>query len=123
LEINKGLLFYSIRVKNLSNILRDIEDFLPERELTSHQITDLQGIAEGCRDVLDTLKKTLNNYQDLDASPKTFGKKARRVWMRLKWEPEDIKELRSRVVSNIALFNTFQGRLARYVFTSLECVA
>jgi hypothetical protein len=108
-----GLLFYSIRVKNLSNILRDIEDFLPERELTSQQVTDLQDIAEGCRSVLNALRQTLEKYQELETSPKDLGKKARRVWKRLKWEPEDIKEFRSRIVSNIALLNAFQGKLTR----------
>ena len=102
-----------IRVKNLSNVLRDIEDFLPERTLSSQQTTDLQGIAEECRNVLSTLKETLEKYQELKTSPTEIGKKGRRVWKRLRWEPEDIKELRSRIISNIVLLNAFQGKLAR----------
>jgi len=35
------------------------------------------------------------------------------VWKRLKWEPEDIKELRSRIGTNIGLLNAFNGRLTR----------
>jgi Cdc6-like AAA superfamily ATPase len=31
----------------------------------------------------------------------------------MKWEPEDIKELRSRIVANITLLNAFHGRLTR----------
>jgi Cdc6-like AAA superfamily ATPase len=37
----------------------------------------------------------------------------KRVWKRLKWEPEDITELRSRISSNIDLLNAFNGRLTR----------
>ena len=37
----------------------------------------------------------------------------KRVWKRLKWEPEDIRELRSRISSNIGLLNAFTGRLTR----------
>ena len=37
----------------------------------------------------------------------------KKVWKRLKWEPEDIRDLRSRVSSNIALLNAFNGRLTR----------
>jgi hypothetical protein len=39
--------------------------------------------------------------------------KLKRVWKRLKWEPEDIRELRSRITSNVNLLNTFNGRLNR----------
>jgi hypothetical protein len=81
--------------------------------LTSQQQTELQDIAEGCRNVLIKLKETLEKYQELDSNPKTFGRKTQKVWKRLKWEPEDIKELRSRIISNITLLNAFHGRLAR----------
>jgi hypothetical protein len=101
------------RVKSLSNVLRDIDDLLPERELTSQQQIELHDIAEGCGNVLKTLNETLEKYQELDSSPKTFGRKARKAWKKLKWEPEDIKELRSRIVANITLLNAFQGKLAR----------
>jgi hypothetical protein len=101
------------RVKSLSNVLRDIDDLLPERELTSQQHTELYDIAKGCRNVLKNLNETLEKYQELDSTPNTFGRKARRVWKKLKWEPEDIKELRSRIIANITLLNTFQGKLAR----------
>lgn len=101
------------RVKGLSNVLRDIEDLLPEQELTSEQQVQFREIAEGCCNVLKSLEDTLKKYQELGSNPKTFGRKARRVWKRLKWEPEDIKELRSRIVTNIALLNAFQGRITR----------
>src|SRR5271154_6255999 len=103
------------RVKSLSNVLRDIEDILDEREPTSQQKTELQDIAKGCRNVLDELKETLERYKELgsNSNPKTFTRNARRVFKRMKWEPEDIKELRSRIVANITLLNAFHGRLTR----------
>jgi len=103
------------RVKSLSNVLRDIEDILDEREPTSQQKTELQDIAKGCRNVLDELKETLERYKELgsNSNPKTFTRNARRVFKRMKWEPEDIKELRSRIVANITLLNAFNGRLTR----------
>jgi hypothetical protein len=70
-------------------------------------------MVEGCRNILKTLNETLNKYQELNSNPKTFGREVRRVWKRLKWEPEDIKELRKRIIANIILLNTFQGRLDR----------
>jgi Cdc6-like AAA superfamily ATPase len=35
------------------------------------------------------------------------------VWKRFKWEPEDIKELRSRINSNVTLLNAFNSQLTR----------
>lgn len=37
----------------------------------------------------------------------------KRAWKRLKWEPEEIKELRNRISSNITLLNAFNGQLNR----------
>jgi hypothetical protein len=101
------------RVRSLSIILQDVETVLPERELTKQQQTELHDIAEGCRNVLQNLNETLDKYQELDSNPKTFGRKARRVWKRLKLEPEDIKELRSRMSSNVVLLNAFNSQLTR----------
>jgi Cdc6-like AAA superfamily ATPase len=37
----------------------------------------------------------------------------KRGWKRLKWEPEDIKQLRNRISTNISLLNAFTSRLTR----------
>jgi len=42
-----------------------------------------------------------------------MGKRVKRIWRRLKWEPEDIRELRSRISSNITLLNAFNNQLTR----------
>jgi hypothetical protein len=55
----------------------------------------------------------LEKYQELDSDPNTFGRTSRRVWKRLKWEPEDIRELRSRITSNISWLNVFCGPLSK----------
>jgi hypothetical protein len=101
------------RVRSLSIVLQDVEVVLPERELTNQQKTELHDIANGCRKVLNKLNKTLEQYQELDSNSKTFSMKARRAWKRLKFELEDIKELRGGIVANITLLNPFNGRLVR----------
>jgi tRNA C32,U32 (ribose-2'-O)-methylase TrmJ len=102
------------RVRSLSIVLQDVEVLLSEHELTSEQKTELRQIATGCRNVLDKLEKTLDKYGELSSETgRSIGKKMKRVWKRLKWEPEDIKELRDSIVANVMLLNTFQGKLAR----------
>jgi hypothetical protein len=101
------------RVRSLSIVLQDVEVVLPERELTGQQKADLHGIADGCRNVLDELEKLLDKYRELDSCPESVGKRVKKVWKRLKWEPEDIQELRNRISLNITLLNAFNGRLTR----------
>jgi hypothetical protein len=60
----------------------------------------------------------LEKYEELgsdpkDGDPKSFRLKVRRGWKRLRWEPEDIKELRVRIISNISLLDVFNGQLTR----------
>jgi hypothetical protein len=86
---------------------------LSERELTSQQKTELAGIADGCCNVLNKLEETLGKYRELSSVPQSVSKRVKRVWKRLKWEPEDIQELRSRLSTNISLLNAFNGQLTR----------
>jgi hypothetical protein len=97
----------------MSNALRDVEDVLPEHEMTDQQATELNIVASGCRNTLEKLEETLKKYHGLNSGPMTTSSKLKRVWKRLEWAPEDIKELRSRIISNVTLLNAFYGRLFR----------
>ena len=101
------------RVKSLSNVLRDLEDVFPERDLTNQQEADLHDLIEGCRNILNELDKITDKYRILDTDPTSLSRKSQRLWKRLKWEPDDVQELRSRITSNVALLNAFNGRLTR----------
>jgi hypothetical protein len=116
------LTVYLVRVKNLKIILEDV--------LTDDQDKVLRGISGGCHNVLNTLKQQLEKYQELGPDPKGWDRKnlrfkVQRGWKRLRWDPKDVEELRSRIVSNISLLNTFYGRLTRYLSTALlmRCAA
>lgn len=54
---------------------------------------NLQEIIGSCRHVLIDLEKTLAKYVELETPGGNIGKKVKRVWKRLKWEPEDICKL------------------------------
>ena len=94
-------------------MLQDVEVVLSEPDLNTQQKTELWEIVNGCLNVLKELKETLDKYGELTSGSRSVGKRVKRVWKRLKWEPEDIKELRSRIVANVTLLNTFQGKIAR----------
>jgi hypothetical protein len=102
----------SVRLRSLHIILQDIEVALPGRELTDQQKAELHDIADSCRSVLKELEKTLVKYEQVGVASDRISNKAKRVWRRLKWEPEDIREFRSRIIANIALLSAFQDNLA-----------
>jgi hypothetical protein len=101
------------RVRSLSIVLQDIEIVFPERALNDEEKKNLRDIVSGCQNVLDKLKEISGKYSELRSDTGSVGKRITRVWKRLKWEPEDIKELRSRISTNIGLLNAFYGRLIR----------
>ena len=67
------------RVKSLSNVLRDIEDVLLERELELRQQQDSRECIQGCENVLKDLDKLVDKYQSLDSKPVGFSNKSRRL--------------------------------------------
>jgi tRNA C32,U32 (ribose-2'-O)-methylase TrmJ len=100
-------------VRSLSIVLQDVEVVLSEPDLSTQQKTELQEIANSSRNVLKKLEETLDKYGELKSGSRSVGRRVKRVWKRLQWEPEDIKELRSRIIANIILLNTFQGKISR----------
>ena len=64
------LIFRFNSVKVFSNVLRDVDDVLPERDLSSQQMQDLEDIARGCHDVLNQLKEKLDKNQELGSKVK-----------------------------------------------------
>ena len=74
---------------------------------------ELEEIANACRNVLEKLEQILEEYRELGQKCEGTSRRIKRVWKRLKWEPDDIRDLRGRIVVNITLLNTFQERLTR----------
>ena len=94
-------------------MLQDVDVVLSEPDLSTQQKTELREIANGSHNVLKKLEETLDKYGELKSNSRSVRRRVKRVWKRLKWEPDDIKELRSRIVANIILLNTFQGKISR----------
>ena len=107
-------------VKVLTNVLRDIDDVLPQRDLSSQQKKDLGEIARGCHDVLNQLKEKLDKNQEVNSNVKGIGGKPQRVWTGFQWDQAKIDQFRNRISLNITAFGTFVGRITR-VLSPLSC--
>ncbi|TGO25475.1 hypothetical protein BPAE_0079g00220 [Botrytis paeoniae] len=99
----------SLEVRSLSIVLQDFEDELSLPDLNAKQKSELKEIIVGCRDVLEKLQRTLSTYGELNSNTRGVGYKAKRIWKRFQWKPDEVKELRSRITTNVAFLNAFRG--------------
>lgn len=117
---NARLTELQCRVTGLSNVLQDIERVFLQQVLTDWQKKALSPILLECHNILIALRKVIDeNYHLNPSNLHGFRDKPRRVWKRLTWEPDDIQELRSRVVLNVSLLNAFNGNLVKCVYKVL----
>ncbi|KAN0102723.1 hypothetical protein V8E51_011036 [Hyaloscypha variabilis] len=110
----------SDEVRSLSIILQDINIKLSEHELNDHQQARLQEISSNCRNVLNEVEETASKYQELEYKGGSMSTKVKKIWKRLKWEPEDIRELRDRIISNVLLLSTFLGGISSQIITEAK---
>jgi hypothetical protein len=110
---HESLLTIIHRVGSLSIILQQAEVAASERDLSPKDEADLQTIRDGCQNILSELEHTLGKYAGLESQQTNIGRKLKRAWKRLSLEPEDIRNLRSRVNDHITLLNAFTSRQTR----------
>ncbi|CCT73748.1 related to ankyrin [Fusarium fujikuroi IMI 58289] len=97
----------SEEVRTLSNVLRDLEDVIPERALPEALSESLGDHVDVCTRLLEEIQAVLLKYHSLDGK----NGKTRKTWRRIRWEPDDIKDMRQRLTSNIVLLSTINDTL------------
>lgn len=64
-------------------------------------------IVDVCTRLLEEIQTVLLKYCALDDK----NGKAQKIWKRLCWEPDDVKDMRHRLTSNIVLLSTINDTL------------
>ncbi|KAF5242673.1 hypothetical protein FANTH_8582 [Fusarium anthophilum] len=101
-------------MRSLSIVLGDVDVCVSDSELTEKDRKNLLETARECRIILEELLDIVitNRVLDIQSSVGT-GNIMKRVWKRLKWDPDDIRDIRGRISSNVSLLNAFLHRMAR----------
>lgn len=94
-------------------VLEDVAQTMSERELSEKQRSDLQSLMQGCRDVLKDLDTILDKYKDLGTSSQNLKVRSQRAWNKIRWDQDQITELRRHIVSNTAILDAFNASLTR----------
>ena len=80
--------------------------------LTAQQHAELEQPLLACRKVLVDLDAVLDKYHDLNEDTQAtsrLGNKSKRFLKRLQWEPENVRELQSRLASTVDNLNAIVG--------------
>ncbi|KAJ4288945.1 hypothetical protein N0V90_011287 [Kalmusia sp. IMI 367209] len=106
----------SDEVTTLSHILQDLEDGMPERDLPANMLDTLKEHMAVCESLLQETMSNITKYHSLECS----GSRKRRVWQRLRWEPDDIKDLRLRLAANVSLLSGINIYILRHTVSDIE---
>lgn len=107
------------RLRGLFIVLEDVDAVLPHRSLTDKQRDHLQHLLKACWHVAESLNARLSRYQEIDPDSGTvsnggLASSVKRAWKRVRWEPNDISEARSRITSTVLLLRQFHAQIFRY---------
>ena len=94
-------------------VLQDVDVKVDESDLTAQQEANLEQAMSTCEAVLHDLQAICDKFSDLDTAQGQSRKSVRRVWKKLKWEPDGARELRERISSSIAMLTTLLNQLSR----------
>ncbi|KAF3056039.1 Serine/threonine-protein phosphatase 6 regulatory ankyrin repeat subunit C [Trichoderma lentiforme] len=105
-------------IRGFHIVLQDIEaNYI---EISPKQSQEYQSIVSSCEHLLVQLEKTLEKYADVAQAGKPDKKTTiRRIWKRLKWEPEDIRDIRSQISVKIATLRSLSDQIIGYNIANL----
>ena len=98
-------------------MLEDITNVLSQGGLTEWQKTALPPILGGCNAVLSELNKIVLDDSCLatHSSSHSLRDKFIKGRKRITWDPDAIKDLRSRVALHVGFLTAFNGSFNRYI--------
>ncbi|KAJ5892886.1 hypothetical protein N7504_009577 [Penicillium tannophilum] len=97
-------------IKSLWAVLHDLND-IPKEGLSVHQKSEIESIVQKGREVLLEIEDKLSKYNVLAFKTPNWKSNALRAWSRIKWDPAEVSNLRSRIMSCISLFNLVIGNI------------
>lgn len=103
--------------QNLSTVLLEADVLLSSPDVPADARKLADDVVKNCRGVLQELEKFIQKHSALQSNSKEDIKvrhRVNRLWQKGKWNPEDVRDFRSRLTSNISTLNTLaHARLQR----------
>ena len=99
------------RFRGLYIILNDVGQRLPGLKLDSEQTAHLVTLTQSSQDVLHDINDVLEKFVRLGVKSSGLRNRARKAFKKVTWDERSVRDLRSRIVSNTTLLNTFIDNL------------
>lgn len=93
-------------VRSLSIVIQDAYANLDH--MSEGHAADFSEIIDTCQSLLHKLESMMSKWSVISDTSKS--KTARRLWKRLRWEPNEISDLRTQITSKITLLNAFNDQ-------------
>lgn len=89
---------------------------MTQRDLSEEETKQLQTVVKGCQEVLDALSALVTKFSTLGSDSRSWKDKPEQVLQKLRWDQAEVKELRSRITSNVAMLDALNGSISRSEF-------
>jgi hypothetical protein len=99
-------------------VLRVIEDYGPERNLSGPQTGSLKLLSQSCREVLDKLRDSLEKYSHVMSVDRSATSSIQRAWKKITWDSKEAMYFHEKIDSEINYFSLFLAESTLYVFVS-----
>ena len=88
---------------------------MPGRELSEKETGTLSSLMQGCHDILADMNKLLEKNENLGTTSSSSIARTQKAWKKIRWDVNEVNELRSRVTSSTVSLDAFNSSLARSV--------
>ncbi|KAI9146888.1 Pathogen-related protein [Paramyrothecium foliicola] len=98
-------------LKGLSHVLQDLEDVLSTEELTARRDQELRESLAACHNILHEVDGFVGKHSCLEAPQTSFRGKTKRIWRGVRWDPQEVDELRSRITAHVSRLTLFTSSI------------
>lgn len=99
-------------------MLRVIEDYEPERNLSGPQTGSLELLSQSCHEVLDKLRDSLEKYSHVVSVDRSAKGSIQRAWKKITWDSKEAMYFHEKIESQINHFSLFLAESTLYVLDS-----
>ncbi len=85
-----------VEVFSLYAVLKEAEEIIFQSPLRAERQMRVKTVLNGCASVLSDLQRLVSKYESL-------GLRSKCTWDRIRWGSEEVTELRTRLISNVAM--------------------
>ena len=94
-------------------LLQELATSISEPDLSEDQARNLSSLIQNCHDILEKSRALVQKNEILDHDAPSFGAKVRKGSKKIRWNQDDVRDIRAQMISTTTTLNAFMSNLAR----------